>query len=343
MSSQREPCELTCAGHDASGAELSFVLKGHIWPQEQTVFWNLLPVVSVLTQQRNLRLHKWLQRDACVFMEAVGGFDGPHIKQSQRASSASAGVHEDGQATQEYTVSSHGLILLMVIWHSSRRYHKDKVRGAACLELTLKTLLDPDDVGLEFPKLSNRLRCQKDVEASGLCTHLHEVWSSHVQRTAAPQARIASCMLELYSQKCDAASSCFSDMMRAVDGAISNKACSGEYAHDLLLALGMHGSKRRRLDEDVKAHLISTYGRAKVGSSAQAVVTAPSSTVLRWSAEMLAGYLEAGHRSCQATSAGFSIAFDASRFGVIREETLAFAAWDSTSRLAMWLPIQVPE
>ena len=121
---------------------------------------------------------------------------------------------------------------------------------------------------------------------------------------------------------------------------MNQRALAGDYHHDILLCLEHRDAKRRRLDEDVKSHMVATYGRAKQGWSTQAVVTAPTCTVSRWSAELLCGYMHAAYKHFSEHCESISLVLDASRFGQPREETLAFAIWDCKGAKATWLPVQ---
>eukprot|EP00971_Amphidinium_carterae_P350309 6491482-Amphidinium_carterae.2 len=339
----REACELRCSQHDTTGAEVTFILKGNIWTSHGKVFWNIGPVIeALLGSPKSFSLNKWLRRDAAELVETLGGLPGEHLHQSQRARQHH-GTALSATDSQEYTISSFGLVRLMVWFVRSRRYERDRVRGVAALRASVAKLLQADQCAIMIPSDSTRIQCQQ-MTASGVCVHVHEVLSLECGESESPQERFASVLLQASRRQCTSVMSWLVELMHHCAALLDANACSRVYEHDISLAFeSTHSSsKRRRMDEDVRHHLLMTAGRAKVSSQTCLQLTAPQTLLNKWLAESLVCYLGACHEVAASGPHTVSIAFDAARFGMPREETIAFFAWLPGACRSLWLPVQVP-
>eukprot|EP00971_Amphidinium_carterae_P352029 6492389-Amphidinium_carterae.2 len=269
----RRACELRCARCDATGKDVSFILKGNVWQEQGKVFWNLAPLVDALLGcPKSFILHKWLRRDASELLTALGGLPGEHLRLSQRARLHHGSEGGDSDS-QEYTISSYGLLHLFVWFVRSRRYEKDRLRGAAAFRAALSNT--------HTMSASHRDRC--------VCVHVRDLLSLEGDETESPQDMLSHVLVQASRQKCLAVSAWVVELCHHLCALLDTNACESKYEHSLALAFeATHSSgKRRRMDEDVRTHMLVNSGRAKVSSRTCLQLTAPQSLVNKWLSEEL--------------------------------------------------------
>lgn len=108
-----------------------------------------------------------------------------------------------------------------------------------------------------------------------------------------------------------------------------------------------HGGKRRRFDEDLRSSIVSValqrgYAR-NVGAFARSSAgRIPESTARSWVPQHMAEY-RASVAMCFKNSRFLSVAFDASRIGCPKGDTIVLALRDAETHAACWLPPQATD
>eukprot|EP00971_Amphidinium_carterae_P171643 3403057-Amphidinium_carterae.1 len=310
---------------NASGERLEIVLKGSVY-QDEGAWWDLYEPLHYLVRNKTLKIGKLLGHDFSAIVSLLGGLDGAHLSRSRRASN-------DPTTSQEYTADTYGL-LRFILWFSlERRYVSDKERGRALFDAFLSAAVSPDlcpqpssDLPLELRQL-----CQVEVTALGCCSHL----SACIQesRDAAvdnpPQLVSVKWVRSLAALpcKCSAAMRVMEHVLFEASLVIDMVALLGDLAstdvRESLRGREVQQQKRRRIDEDVRQHLLGLGASRHESASASGTrlrVHVESNVKASWIARKLRQQLE--HLWCQGEKTGdLVISMDGVRIGSPGEET----------------------
>eukprot|EP00971_Amphidinium_carterae_P109861 2176312-Amphidinium_carterae.1 len=229
---------------------------------------------------------------------------------------------------QEHTITTSGLLVLLLEWSVKRRRKIERVRCNEVLYQFLRGIVIIGEIKemLREALLEGVGECKMGVDSFGLCTHCQAVW---VASETEVESHIA----------------CW------VDHSLLNAGLETDILKDawppLLKHVDASGSavKRPRLDEDMKR--VATVGiiqsrRAHSASQLLRIYGLGSPcTASRWEVKFLS---EMFGRAKQAVGevSSLHVVLDAARFGHPAVELLAMFGWSAENDIAMVLPPQVP-
>eukprot|EP00971_Amphidinium_carterae_P048032 945819-Amphidinium_carterae.2 len=205
---------------------------------------------------KSLKLGKVLSKDLSDAVAGMGGFDGPHLTRSRRASG-----HTD--TSQEYTASTYGLLRLLLWFSYRRRYHADQQRGKALVTSFLSACLPAEHNPQPSPNfpLEMRAQCQVHVSGEGCCEHLmHCIEVAGVPSPdMPPQVITVNWVHALASMesKCAACKAILDCVTQEASSVIDTVALVGDLASEdvkeSVRGRQVQHQKRRRIDEHVRA------------------------------------------------------------------------------------------
>lgn len=253
-------------------------------------------------------------------------------------------------AQEEYQITSEGLVALVAAWCQSRRLdrHKDKCRQVlaelfrcACPQSTQsdRLLSTADEAVLrECPDF------RAGDRACGHYLRVYEIIGGSTEEPHVALARLAE-LLAAEAAKCPATARWWSEWLPLCVATFPELVVDWE--QNPLVAkpesLVGHGQKRRRIDVDLKIavsttameqHLAKTPGAYMVASGG-----APRSTASSWTPVVLGQY-RAGCMLSFRDKDILSVAYDCSRLGQPKEETMMCALSEPLGGRAAWMPPQ---
>lgn len=269
---------------------------------------------------------------------------------SRRAFSAKACQTNDIPETirEEYQLSTAGLLAILV-WLATRGRRKASVARDLLLGL-FGALIDEGSLlrlGLHVVADEVVQLCHSH-QGGQVCDHIVGALGVAMSKDDGCDQVLLAVLssMSTSSEHCLAVAHCFKEAIlrtaALLDPADDSAATSDPLATP---AVVMHASARkRRIDEDFRRAVcnnILCQKRARtVGAFARATQVVSEKTAFAWVGPFLGEYRCAGLLSFSGCRV-FSLAFDGSRLGSPKEETLAIACVDAQGHYGIWLPCQV--
>lgn len=353
---------ITLAG-DGHGAD-DFVFKAVIYT-DGAVFWELrLLFAAMLYHRRVIQTWKLLARERQAWQRSfaeVGLALDNELKSSKSAAKLrdpTGGRDHDPKQRAEFTLSTKGVVAVLLCWYGMRHRRDERVRASEILLQLAQRLvvLQPnagDCIGA-FACQSRRL-CRKGAQADGDdCNHLAGIMSGFDTFFAAPSAKtLVGGILGMEAgivqgtMLC-AASASFRQRIVAFVADLFDKSCPNLSRCDALAeqtpALGC-ARKRPRIDEDLRRAVVNTVvreGRASSGAAwARATGSVAGSSCGRWEQDEMKAYLAAANKLLGDGVSVVSIVEDASRIGDPAEDTMVYLAWSGKHDTGFYPPVQV--
>ena len=286
-----------------------------------------------------------------------GGDPNSAIVHSSKAWLSLHKSHPPSHIRCEYQVE--GLATLCIIAHQAGFGRADRTRSRALelLKLLLRAVVgsagDGDVVDALSPcELSAAARHKAEECAGGQCAHkhgcqhLHKIFSDAMvnRDSATVVAKIIVSCTRQENMRCAAAVVLFQDVISKIVIKLSENFAIIGTSDPLAVDAQLRAQKKRRLDPEWMAallHLAIHEKKAKsIKSLCQARGEPGAHNSSRWLANETAAYQWSLWDSFENTQS-LAIAFDASRVGMPREETLIIAAYDVENDRAAWFIPQV--
>jgi len=340
---------------DADGQHVDINWKAYEY-QDAAVYWEARMVFGCYNNgtRKDMELHKWIKKlepSLNGLLAAWGVVYNHAVKPSFKAAAYRSEEEVlDPHVRNEWTMSTIGVLALLVLWSTTSHSRAKRVRASAMLSAWMSRLLEPSlcttSAFLRHVR-SHASSCQQGLVTEGVCTHLvdcckgcvgadqRQVWNS--------AADIAASWYGLGAH-CKAASACLSAVAQVWSGSMDQRLGTLGLASDVTKETPMQGPKRKlRVDEDLRHHYSQGSVRSKrVHSGAQlakATADVAVETARRWDDQTLLQYRAAAWATFEEGNI-VSIASDGSRIGDPAEETIVFIAWDAKSDRAVFLPPQ---
>jgi hypothetical protein len=283
--------------------------------------------------------------------EALGFAVSDHFGYSRQALSQRRSGElqlDDGDAEQEYWVSTIGAIVLFIFWHTYRKGPKLKEQCLQMLrELFDKTVLSTfvASLPLDGPTEDTKRLC--DLHAVGSCCSCvalllaDRAWLDGSTR---PQQQLASLMVLLNCRRhCLACISWLGELIRQVAGHIDSRpeawGDKNLLKSDSIWMAGCSGSKRRRADPHMK-YIVATSGASSTSELARSHGLASTQGALHWEAEALSQMRSTAILQSQICTQTVSSCLDAARVGRPAEDYLLHLMWDHVLQSTIVAPPQ---
>jgi hypothetical protein len=257
----------------------------------------------------------------------------------------------------EYQIESLGMFGIILHWAVRRKKASDRDRAAKLLRTFLQAVLadvaDPiHEMALLNMSDETRAACEVCSAAGGdppdtcPCTHLRQATANSLNQED-PVAVVSDLLVQSFmlGQSCDA---CCAQLRAQLDKLALHISSCGDAigtSDPLGADVQLRDASKRRLDSDKKGFLVEMavkHKRARtVGMLAKARCEPGSENASRWMLQNLGAYrlsLRLEFNEVQH----LALAFDASRVGQPREETLIVAAINLDKGVAGWLCPQAP-
>lgn len=271
--------------------------------------------------------------------------------------SAMRGVQDD-TADAEASLSTSALIFLLAMWVTRHRHRAVQQRALLVWGLWFEQGLGPEasaGIQLTSPPAELMGLCTAPGAEGGVCGCLRGFLADTApppSLISSPQRGLAWSLAKLFTHTvaadCPSGKAwCLRLVAAAADAqecGTEDRSCSDPLTAPHAMMVGPLGTKRRRVDEDLKMAASLNVSRSGAASSSsawgRATGAAVCSTTQRWGESYLANMRAASLLSF-ANSERLYLAFDCGRFGNPGEETLVLTIWDGALQRATWLPIQV--
>eukprot|EP00971_Amphidinium_carterae_P202745 4023399-Amphidinium_carterae.1 len=322
-----------------TGKPLKFLLKGTLF-EDGGVFWNTDLLLQQLSGNTAIRVARRYSREGKPFLDSLGERPTDHYCRSHLA--ARKTPIESERTTQEFTLSTLGVLRLCLWWSAARATVESKKRAEPLLRCILAAWMDSADyVRWPVPLLDHVVsRCDHKAQG-GICLHVQTVLHALDGTQAEPLERQTQLLLRYLQYDC---LSCQAGALAEVErlaACVQTRARANVYKTDIGVAVASYverGSKRR-VDAHVRSAVISAPPLKRARTKLGMQVFVPRSRQLAWEAEHLRGLLTAATAQFEGLDSA-SVAFDGSRMSKPSEETLAFLFQECKTRLSTWLPIQ---
>ena len=331
------------------------------------VFWELkrvfAPVLGLEKSEKAqlCRIHKanrvsW-EHDFEKFFGQVDGVLLPSL-----TSCKASGQHDPADnpfIRQEYTISTAGLLAVLLNMAQARKLVVERERAFAVLVAWLSSTLafEPAAAVCRDAMPVSAHLCQQQPVVDGFCTH---IFATRVQCPQAvtmgsdPWSKLALLLKQLHawSSECWASTAALSSILKTLSADLDGGLGGRDFSQNILMdksADGHRGAqgqkKRRRLDEDLKRlATVDSVVQGRVHSGSQlcrATGCADDSAARKWETTFLAKVVAS---SVQAFSEVRSLCVteDASRFGQPQKDLMAYLAWSGDINVGTALPPQAP-
>ena len=258
------------------------------------------------------------------------------------------------QVKEEWTISSKGILVLLLIFIVSRHSHADRERAQALCAGFLGAMLIPEHLGREWAMAESVdvARLCREGQDQGLCAHVRSFRNGPLQNPAlhGPWMDFVHILVSLMQAGADCAA-CKALLGRWLDRLVGLIEDTAHQNLDLLAdpskATVLMGKKRKlRIDEDLKRKWSFDDLLAKrVHSASQAARFAgffgssASGCTRAWEDQGLSQYMVASWKVFEHAGV-VGISSDGKRLGNPAEETNTYTAWSADQNLAVWLPPQ---
>eukprot|EP00971_Amphidinium_carterae_P340701 6479152-Amphidinium_carterae.2 len=320
-----------------SGKPLKFLLKGTLF-DDGGVFWNTDILLQQLSGNSAIRVGRWYSREGKPFLDSLGEHARDHYCRSHLA--ARKTPIESERTTQEYTLSTLGVLRLCLWWSAARATVDSKKRGEPLLRCILAALMDGADyVRWPVPLLAHVVsRCDHQAQG-GVCLHVQTLLHDMDATQTEPLERQTQLLMRYLQYECLSCQEGALAEVERLSACVNARAVQGAYKTDIALAVSSYverGSKRR-VDAHVRSAVISAPPLKRARTKLGMQVFVPRARQLAWEAEHLRGMLTAATARFESLDSA-SVAFDGSRMSKPSEETLAFLFQECKTRLTLGYP-----
>lgn len=320
---------------------------------EEVALWELRRLLDE-AYGHNVEVHQFLKKGSS-FLEADLHMAGLSLQRELVPSLKAWRFSQKGppppHLQEEYQISSEAALAWLASWSTSRRLERHR-NASRCLlrQLLLKCLSEEDarDLVLQCPEGDVLQLCDGYTEADECCPHVYGIYDRISRCTAGAIDMLVELAVLLASQASAlrAVRAWWTAWVPAVACRFPRKVTE-RFLSDPLEAKPDHltcgGNRKRRVDCDYKQAVVMgamTKRRAPTpGAFAAASGDIARTTASSWSPILLGQYRAA----CMlqfAESSVVGLAYDASRLGQPKEETLMTAVCDPLQGIAAWLPPQ---
>lgn len=262
------------------------------------------------------------------------------------------GAEATDQTREVQTISTAGLLMVLISWHIWRRKRIDRDRAAAIL-LGLVCKLWPTDSEWHRPIdeifVACGGACQEGVAniGSGFCAHVDAADQARRRRGA-----VHTSSLDLLRELVSASFSCckVADIAGAIVAFIARTLekdlCERMDSLDALQhsALERKSSRKRMRDEDYRRAVMEIaikQGRARSSACAAKLGGLRSASVSDWQHRHMAALQAAAWRRCSGFSSVLVVCEDAARLGNPAEDFMVMVAECVEEGFSVYLPSQV--
>lgn len=249
---------------------------------------------------------------------------------------------------EEYQLSSAGLLAILV-WWATRDRRKASVASDLLLGLFGVLIDEGALLGLGLHAIEDEVIALCHSHHDGkMCDHIVGALGSALSEDDGCNQVLLSvlCSMGASSERCPTVAHCYKEAIlktaALIDIAVDSAANSDPLAAPA--AVMQASLRKRRIDEDFRRavcnNILGQKRARTVGAFARATQVVSEKTAFAWVGPYLGEYRCAGLLSF-AKCRVFSIAFDGSRLGSPKEETLAVACVDAQGHYGIWLPCQV--
>lgn len=348
---------LPVAGHLSRGERFSSSLKAWIYTtgEAEHTFWKLRRIFTLLLQglvqdtSCDLALRRHRATVVSYFLQLYMVEDA-ELKPSRRKESwmiAKGELGEDFEdpyVREEFSISTKGLLSMLLAWWRERRYSRDQERGRALLTSFLGAVLTPEHIAeLDLVQLWQESGGHCEFQTlDGTCLHFETVRGVEPSEDFACILAEQMGLMAKHMRVCGLARGTLISVLgfaeqRASTG-IRSRACqqAAKISHP-------KGQQRlRRIDEDFKDNATSrlpALGRVRSAAAAVAVDDEVHNDAARdWSHQRIAAQLAAQWRlfGKEPLKGLVSLTLDGARIGNPGEETVVYAAWSDQHKEGCW-------
>lgn len=317
--------------------------------------WSLKQLFMSMFGQRNCRIDvtKELRRQ-CLHIEVLCmqlGLDWEEqVLTSYRQIRAIGEQADMSYAKLEPTITTAGLILLLILWANNRRSHIDRRRAVAILELfCLKCFAGDGDIAELVSKcLDGAASACSEGSTGGFCHHLARSVASLRQGGGGGLARrLVACMV-LVSEHylhcraaCIGVRACVDTLCRRIGERIEALGFSSNpLKHGASLD---HRGRRHRIDEDFKRALVTEILTKRKGHSKASIACIDGireGSCRDWDHAEIMGYIQSCWRQVGQAGGVYSLQLDAARLGQPARETVVHILQNNGGNVACYLPPQ---
>ena len=254
------------------------------------------------------------------------------------------------EARDEQLISMVGMLCFHQWGALMFRTKKIKVRFECILELFFEKLVAAEYLGQCLATNIPIDLASNCSEFDGqTCCHMRNVTQMTRMRDRAPQQKLNVVWksLHLVVQDCATAVHIACDMVKDLAKNMSEmipKAAFTEDASKLTAVTMQARSKKRRIDEDFKNHVVATMvqsGRSRnTRACLRSAAVCSDKIALVWEHKRMLKYQSEGWSMCENGIRAISVAIDGKRIGQPAEETETYACWVWPQNKSLWLPIQ---
>ena len=248
---------------------------------------------------------------------------------------------------EEWSISTVGLLIWLVLWSEGRRSHEAREKCMACAKVLLVTCVDlsswDGQVFLDHLRHEDVDGCPSLREGEWCCPHAQKVMALTDTQPGATTARqVIGLLQRLMLEDCPSTRRAFRATVKLLGAAIDKHAqeFSGSCDNATLAKLFHFGSKGTRLDEDVKNYVTNTMvKRRKIHSASQALrvlhTGCPTKVALDWEQKLVMETFLQSKASLQGNAVVWCME-DASRCGKPAEDVTVYMLWDAASGYACY-------
>ena len=350
-----EPQYIDASGFAASGQSLACRLKALVY-DDGAVFFELRgPIDSFMSSRNDLvKLVRWFKQHAEPFATMLGTMGTTlecEVRPSMQAALAWGGQRaNDEYVRQEWTVTTTGLVVLFVMWATTRHARGDQERAMAMLAQVFSIILQQEDLPsitrstLEITTRDTGAQCNRwyggDMDS---CRHISV--AKNALAAGGPRSFVLGLIqLARDADTCEAARQVVADVLNSIVEALDQRLRQCPFPSDAHTALACRGglSKRRRVDEDIKVQGSGMLIRRQTTSVAQFLQNSghvSGKTSAMWEGEFLKTYA-ATMKLGLDVSGVCNVTEDAARAGRPAEDCIAYMYWEASSNRSAYLPFQ---
>lgn len=322
-------------------------------PANTVLLWELRRFLDIVWE-RSVEVHHFLRKFRDEFVEDLGlaGLcPDDEIMLSAKAWRARSSDPPPPHLQEEYQISSEGLVCLLARWSSARRLAKHRSACASTLQSLMASCLTDGratEVLTACPAIELLQQCDCFDESRRGCAHFVGVYDAVNRHGQAPQMLVAElvALLAQHAGCCAAIKAWLAVLLPFMCHRFVDRVTS-EFEDDPLQARPdslCTNSRKRRIDSDLKTAVVMDAMAKRRAMTPGAYATATGeyarSTAATWQPVLMGQYRAA----CFSELGGgdiYAVAFDASRLGQPKEETLMLALSLPLQGRAGWLPPQV--